>query len=1139
MMKRIREDQAQSGSAGKRPGSQRPGSQNQLQKLTTSDALSYLKEVKQRFSDQKDVYDKFLDIMKDFKAQKIDTQGVIRQVRQLFKGHKELILGFNQFLPKGSEIHRRDLVSDDDQEQEEGPVPGRGEFNNKQPVEFDQAINYVNKIKKRFAADDRVYKSFLEILNMYRKGHKDIRTVYEEVERLFKHEPDLLEEFTYFLPDAQAVKDQQQRRGGGAGTNFRGGGNSRPQGGRGAHLQSTSPVLKHKRKTAQRAEEGFKAGYGFNDDVELRKPIMARELQYFERVKARLRANRDAYPDLIRSIHLYNHDILSKYELLGIVNDILGKCPDLMAGFHEFVHKCEIMEGDSRAGGLGIPAAQRDAMKRTASMLPREKMLSKPLSEIVAHETERVTQSYVKIPSTYPHLECTGRTELGRSVLNDVFVNVITGSEDYSFKLMRKNQYEESLFRCEDDRYEFELVIETNASGIKAVRSLLERINTMPIEERASFRIEEGMLSPVHYKAIDALYAEFGQVMVDLVRKNPSVALPIVLGRMEKKDAEWRAVKEEMMKIWFKIYEQNYHKSLDHRSFYFKQAEKKQLLPKTMVQEAREAADRRRDEAPSPPRVLPLSQRYEAEAEPEADLSFDYSERNVFEDCWTVLRTAIEESVGPGTREQVLHLYLTFVEPFFNLPIRNDEISKIKKMKGSRHRHSKQRRAAGGLDAKSDSSEPEADGDATDGGGGRSGASKASSPEPGDGDAQDAISGPDTGVDDGRDMERGSAVEDGDESNDEQPGRNFLSCKPLAPFSAVKVESLSDESQAVRSKERILLANENLYIFFRYHRHLYDRLWIARKCATQQANMRGLQHMRPVATPPPPGLDGSDPVLDAAQQAEAEAQVIKEEGERLHNTFMAMTQKLLVGELEVSLFEDQVRALLGTNSYELFTLDKLVGKLIGHMRLMVQDDQTMRLADLFHYELARSGGMSPLSYHINSHAVLDDLFYRIRYDDNTRHWKTTLMEPEKPETFVAVEGLVNQYIRQFISTPAALPEADKALHLSRNFVSLKVQPDTTDEAVSAALQNVYINNGLECKVSCNSSKISYVLDTEDVMFRLKRHASSPFAAYKENRRGCFLTWFEETQKRMREVAEVAEGLAHGLVAVAAATIAQQ
>ena len=32
-----------------------------------------------------------------------------------------------------------------------------------------------------------------------------------------------------------------------------------------------------------------------------------------------------------------------------------------------------------------------------------------------------------------------------------------------------------------------------------------------------------------------------------------------------------RKIKTEMNAIWKKIYEQNYHKSLDHRSFYFKQ----------------------------------------------------------------------------------------------------------------------------------------------------------------------------------------------------------------------------------------------------------------------------------------------------------------------------------------------------------------------------------------------------------------------------------------------------------------------------------------------------------------------------------------------------------------------------------------
>lgn len=40
------------------------------QKLTTNDALSYLKNVKEMFQDQREKYDRFLEVMKDFKAQR-------------------------------------------------------------------------------------------------------------------------------------------------------------------------------------------------------------------------------------------------------------------------------------------------------------------------------------------------------------------------------------------------------------------------------------------------------------------------------------------------------------------------------------------------------------------------------------------------------------------------------------------------------------------------------------------------------------------------------------------------------------------------------------------------------------------------------------------------------------------------------------------------------------------------------------------------------------------------------------------------------------------------------------------------------------------------------------------------------------
>lgn len=42
---------------------------------------------------------------------RIDTYGVIKEVKDLFRGHKELIYGFNTFLPKGYEIH---LMTEDD-----------------------------------------------------------------------------------------------------------------------------------------------------------------------------------------------------------------------------------------------------------------------------------------------------------------------------------------------------------------------------------------------------------------------------------------------------------------------------------------------------------------------------------------------------------------------------------------------------------------------------------------------------------------------------------------------------------------------------------------------------------------------------------------------------------------------------------------------------------------------------------------------------------------------------------------------------------------------------------------------------------------------------------------------------------------
>lgn len=80
----------------------------------------------------------------------------------------------------------------------------------------------------------------------------------------------------------------------------------------------------------------------------------------------------------------------------------------------------------------------------------------------------------------------------------------------------------------------------------------------------------------------------------------------------------------------------------------------------------------------------------------------------------------------------------------------------------------------------------------------------------------------------------------------------------------------------------------------------------------------------------------------APQEAAARA----EEAARLHREFMSMLRRVLDGHMDSSNFEDSCRALLGTNSYVLFTLDKLIQKFIKHMAVRCACEPTHMLTKL-------------------------------------------------------------------------------------------------------------------------------------------------------------------------------------------------
>ncbi|KAK4603894.1 hypothetical protein RGQ29_012413 [Quercus rubra] len=126
-----------------------------------SDALTYLKEVKETLQDQREKYVMFLKALEDFKLERTNVRDVAAIVKELFRGHNNLISGFNIFLSNGSKIA---LDNDEAHPQEL----------------FNEARSFATKIKVRFQNYASVYIEFLDILNELQKGRKDINTVQNQ-----------------------------------------------------------------------------------------------------------------------------------------------------------------------------------------------------------------------------------------------------------------------------------------------------------------------------------------------------------------------------------------------------------------------------------------------------------------------------------------------------------------------------------------------------------------------------------------------------------------------------------------------------------------------------------------------------------------------------------------------------------------------------------------------------------------------------------------------------------------------------------------------------------------------------------------------------------------------------------------------
>jgi len=994
-------------------------------------ALDFLDQVKLQFANQPRVYNQFLDIMKDFKAQCIDTPGVIARVSELFKGHKNLILGFNTFLPPGYKIEH---VPDDEPPEVTTPAQTNNNANaNPPPVpptqqqqgpispnsraskpEFDHARNYVKKIKMRFFQQPHIYKAFLEILHTYHKEQHTIKDVYEQVATLFRDHPDLLDEFTGFLPD--------------------------PMANQGAPVTGAAPRQNKKATRAKGKTEKVieKPVIEKTERVEKRKPPQSQaapatrkrekaptfgpddkvpngsyeELNFFYRVKQRLN-NQSLYTEFLKCLNMFSQGIVSKVELVLLVKDLLSRYTDLFEWFKQFIGFTEQQS---------LEMLERSEERQASPDL----MQSRTPQEIDFKTCKRYGPSYRALPKTYVQPLCSGRTPLCNEVLNDFWVSVPTGSEEYGFKNMRKNQYEEMLFKCEDDRYEIDLLIESNTSTIKTFEAILKMIQDMSEDEVSKFRLDVSV-DIIVVRCIERLYAERSTEVIEALYENPQLVIPVLLKRFKTKDVEWRAVRKEWNKIWREVSDKNYYKSLDHQSFFFKQNDKKNLSPKALIaeikqkyQEQLKAKERLRrqkqaqelggkpsdvqhgnmEETAAPEEKIDIMEEdsqaspnlanVQLQAQnhnlpddgPQHHLKFKIVDPIILTNIFELIIFAAEKNLPRQDREKVDTFIKHFIRPFFS----------VEKL-----------------------------------------------PQP----VEIAI--PQT---------RPSS----NSNSNSNTGTMEVDIAPVVPITF----GVLPEHQ----KHQLFYGNATFYVFFRLFQICYDRLAKAKELARSPPNNSQFAFLLAMS-------QGED-------KPESEHDKWK--------SFMKSLYAFCNASKEQTIFEDECRALFGTQAYVLFTLDKVIVQLTKQIQTLLADEICSRLLALYSYEWSRTTGPNVPLYHSNSVEILrDERCYKFDFYLAPELGAFTIQlldSVHNPPQFHHID-LANerqdkwsQYVDNY--TAADLPNLDVQKH--RIFLT-RLRKKCNEEKM---LKNTINEHGLECRISLKTFRIFWVENTQDFFCRFKR-----------------------------------------------------
>ncbi|XP_065403501.1 paired amphipathic helix protein Sin3a isoform X3 [Macaca fascicularis] len=557
--------------------------QQQFQRLKVEDALSYLDQVKLQFGSQPQVYNDFLDIMKEFKSQSIDTPGVISRVSQLFKGHPDLIMGFNTFLPPGYkiEVQTNDMV------------------NVTTPGQVHQIPTHGIQPQPQPPPQHPSQPSTQSAPAPAQPAPQPPPAKVSKPSQLQAHTP--ASQQTPPLPPYASPR--------------------------------SPPVQPH---TPVTISLGTAPSLQNNQPVEFNHAI-----NYVNKIKNRFQGQPDIYKAFLEILHTYQKEqrnakeaggnytpALTEQEVYAQVARLFKNQEDLLSEFGQFLPDANSSVLLSKTTAEKVDSVRNDH----GGTVKKPQLNNKP---------QRPSQNGCQI-RRHP----TGTTPPVKK--KPKLLNLKDSSMADASK---HGGGTESLFFDKLD-----VVLETNLATIRVLEAIQKKLSRLSAEEQAKFRLDNtlgGTSEVIHRKALQRIYADKAADIIDGLRKNPSIAVPIVLKRLKMKEEEWREAQRGFNKVWREQNEKYYLKSLDHQGINFKQNDTKVLRSKSLLNEIESIYDERQEQATEENAGVPVG----------PHLSLAYEDKQILEDAAALIIHHVKRQTGIQKEDkykikQIMHHFI-------------------------------------------------------------------------------------------------------------------------------------------------------------------------------------------------------------------------------------------------------------------------------------------------------------------------------------------------------------------------------------------------------------------------------------------------------------------------------------------------